>query len=117
MDSQELGRIGEDIAASYLSDIGYQLLDRNWRVRAGEIDIVAQRGGTLVFVEVKTRRGVSRGLPAEAVTAVKLDRMRRAALSWLAANHVRHSGVRLDVVAVLFDGSRHSVTHLTGVGQ
>jgi putative endonuclease len=117
VDSKELGRHGEDIAAAHLESCGYRLLARNWRDRAGEIDIVAQRDGSLVFVEVKTRRGVGRGFPAEAVTAAKLERMRRSALAWLAGNRVRHSGLRLDVIAILVDGSAHELTHLQGVGQ
>jgi putative endonuclease len=114
----QLGRLGEDIAAAHLARRGYTLIDRNWRVRTAEIDIVARSGGTVVFCEVKTRRSTSHGLPAEAVTSDKLERMRRAALTWLGAHRVPHTGMRLDVIAILFDAAGgHRLTHLEGVGQ
>ena len=117
MDSKQIGRLGEDIAAAHLERLGYRVLDRNWRDRAGEIDIVAMQGGVVVFVEVKTRRGVARGLPAEAVNADKLERMRRCALAWLSEHRIRNSGVRLDVIAILVEEDHHTVTHLQAVGQ
>lgn len=114
----QLGRLGEDIAAAFLEQSGYPVIDRNWRVPTSEIDIVARDGSTLVFCEVKSRRGTSKGLPAEAVTQDKLERMRRAALTWVSAHRIRHTGLRLDVIAVLFDHrGGHTITHLKGVGQ
>jgi putative endonuclease len=104
-----LGRYGEDLAANHLTDAGLVILDRNWRCRAGEIDIIAADGPTLVFCEVKTRSSLIYGLPAEAVTAVKAARIRRLALDWL--NDLRHDDgerpsaywpiLRFDVVSVL----------------
>ena len=72
----ELGFHGERIAAAYLSSSGLRLLDRNWRCREGELDIVARDGDALVFCEVKTRRGVGYGHPVEAVTHTKQRRLR-----------------------------------------
>lgn len=111
-----LGADGEEIAARYLSDRGLVVLNRNWRCREGELDIVATDGNTLVVVEVKTRSGVGYGRPAEAVTPRKLARMRRLAQLWLAANRVRWVDVRFDVVAVLIgaDGAVE-VEHFPGV--
>lgn len=73
---QELGRYGEDVAVRHLHDQGLVILERNWRCRAGEIDIVARHGDVLVFCEVKTRRSDRFGSPVEAVTPRKLARMR-----------------------------------------
>ncbi len=92
------------------------MLDRNWRCREGEIDLVATDGDTVVVVEVKTRSGIGFGRPAEAVTRTKLVRMRRLAQLWLAANRVGWVEVRFDVVAVLArPGAPVEVEHFPGV--
>lgn len=96
-----LGAMGEDVASRYLQSHGLVVLERNWRCREGEIDLVATDGDTLVVVEVKTRSGIDYGRPAEAVTRSKLSRIRRLAQLWLAANRVGWVQVRFDVVAVL----------------
>lgn len=95
-----VGAYGERVAARALVDQGMQVLDRNWRGRAGELDIVALDGDEVVVVEVKTRSGASFGHPAEAVTPAKVARLRRLAAEWLAAHDRHPAGVRIDVVAV-----------------
>ena len=97
---RELGARGEDVAAAYLTSLGMEILDRNWRGRDGEIDIVALAAGTLVIVEVKTRSGDGFGPPAGAVTARKYARLRRLAAQWLDEHEVRAGEVRIDVVSV-----------------
>lgn len=111
-----VGRYGEHVAATYLAEAGWEVLDRNWRGPSGELDIVAMHGATLVVVEVKTRSGDGYGHPAEAVTARKLTRLRRLAAQWLAAHDVRPRSVRIDVIAVR-TSRRGAATleHLTGV--
>jgi len=112
----ELGVRGEAIAARYLEAGGLVMLDHNWRCREGEIDLVATDGTTVVIVEVKTRSGTGLGRPAEAVTPIKLARLRRLAQLWLAANRVGWVEVRFDVVAVLArPGARVEVEHFPGV--
>jgi putative endonuclease len=96
-----VGRYGEDVAARHLLDAGLEILARNWRCREGEIDIVAREHGALVFCEVKTRSSELFGLPAEAVTRRKADRLRRLAYLWLQDNPQRVSDIRFDVVSVL----------------
>jgi putative endonuclease len=95
-----LGRLGEDLAAGWYEQHGYQVLDRNWRCSAGELDVVARRGRTTVFCEVKARSTSAFGLPAEAVTPAKQARLRRLATRWLAGAHYR-GPVRFDVACVL----------------
>jgi putative endonuclease len=80
------------------------VLARNWRVREGEIDLVARRDATIVFCEVKTRRGDGFGLPAEAVTMRKQVRLRKLAVRWLADNPSRAEVLRFDVASVTPDG-------------
>ncbi|QTE30552.1 YraN family protein [Pengzhenrongella sicca] len=111
-----VGRYGERVAAAYLENGGWQVLDRNWRGRDGELDLVALRAGELIVVEVKTRRGLRFGHPAEAVTARKRARLRRLTAQWLAAHDVHPRSLRIDVIAVLVQrsGAAH-VEHLVGV--
>jgi putative endonuclease len=111
-----VGRYGEDVAARYVQDAGWQVLDRNWRGRDGELDLVARDGTALVAVEVKTRRGVGYGHPAEAVTPRKVARLRRLTAQWVAAHDVRPACIRIDVIAVLVPRSGAAqVEHLVGI--
>ncbi|WP_199423837.1 YraN family protein [Actinotalea solisilvae] len=111
-----VGRYGENVAASYLAAAGWQVVDRNWRGRAGELDIVALQGDELVVVEVKTRSGDGYGHPAEAVTHAKLARLRRLAAEWLAGHDLHPRSVRVDVIAVrTARRGPATVEHLTGV--
>jgi putative endonuclease len=102
VDRQALGRWGEDLAARHLEQAGYELLARNWRCRAGEIDIVARIERAIVFVEVKTRSGLAFGEPACAVTQVKAHRIHAVAGRWLA--ECRPPGwhdLRFDVISIV----------------
>ncbi|PJI94431.1 YraN family protein [Luteimicrobium subarcticum] len=111
-----VGRYGEELAVRHVTERGWQVLDRNWRSRTGELDVVAREGTTLVVIEVKTRRGTGFGHPAEAVTPAKVARLRRLAGEWLAAHDQRPREVRLDVVAVVLPrAGRARIEHLEGV--
>jgi putative endonuclease len=113
-----LGRFGEDVAAEHLVADGCVLLDRNWRCRAGELDVVARDGNAVVFCEVKSRSSVRFGLPVEAVTPVKARRQRALAAQWLAAHRddAGAGAVRFDVVGVLAaPGQTPRVTHLKAI--
>lgn len=116
LNNSELGKIGEDIASNYLQDLGYEILERNWRFKRVELDIVAQSGSTLVFCEVKTRRSVSHGIPSDAITPLKLQHIRTAALHWLGNNKPRHQGIRFDAISVIYsDGQPISISHIKGI--
>ena len=99
-----LGAAGEQAAAEWYETAGYQVVDRNWRCRDGELDLVAVKGGTAVFCEVKTRLGTGYGAPFEAVTATKQRRLRRLATLWLAARRAAGGApfaeLRFDVASV-----------------
>ncbi|WP_394552364.1 YraN family protein [Agromyces sp. MMS24-JH15] len=113
----ELGRRGEELAAGHLEARGMVVLERNWRCRHGEIDIVARDGRETVFVEVKTRSAEGYGHPFEAITARKLARMRRLALAWCEQSEGPAGRIRLDAVAILAPaGGPAVVEHLVGVG-
>ncbi|WP_415091613.1 YraN family protein [Nocardioides sp.] len=96
-----LGAYGERVAADLLREAGMVVLDRNWRCPEGELDLVLRDGDDLVACEVKTRSGLTCGTPHEAVTAAKLDRLRRLAMRWAAEHGVRPPGVRIDLVAIV----------------
>jgi putative endonuclease len=101
---QTLGRVGEAAAARFLERRGLVILARNLRSRLGEIDLVARDGSTLVFVEVKTRRGGTGDPPQAAVDARKRARLSRLALGYLAARRLGERSCRFDVVGVSVDG-------------
>ena len=112
-----LGKSGERAAADYLQSHGMRILDQNWRCDIGEIDIVAVDRSVFVVCEVKTRSGVRYGTPIEAVTRVKLRRLRRLAVAWLNAHGVRFDQVRIDVLGLLRDGpDGFTIEHVRGVG-
>ena len=97
------GRAGEDRAAAHLERRGWQVLDRNWRCRDGELDIVALEAGEIVIVEVKTRRGTGFGHPLEAIDARKRARLWRLGIAWAVAHPdlARGRELRLDGIAVI----------------
>ena len=97
-----LGDAGEDLVANWYTDAGYRVLDRNWRCREGELDVVVARDSVLVFCEVKTRRSTAFGSPAEAVTVTKQRRIRTLAMRWLDEHpEARARTLRFDVASVL----------------
>ena len=97
---QDLGRYGERLAAKELRKRGYKILERRWRCRLGEIDLIAQDGETLVIVEVKTRSRRDYGAPADAVDARKRRKLIQLAEAYLRARRLRDVTVRFDVVGV-----------------
>ncbi len=100
MSTHKVGRRGEAIAAVYLRLKGYKILERNYRVPQGEIDLVCRKGDTIVFVEVKRRTTYSKGSPLEAVTAHKISRLSAAAAVFLARYPGEPRSARFDVVAL-----------------
>ena len=118
---QQLGVRGEDLACAELERQGMQVLERNWRCRLGEIDIVAAEVGevglTLVFCEVKCRSGLGFGHPLEAITFTKMRTLRQLAALWMREHHVKASTIRLDAIGVvLVSGEPPSLTHVRAVG-
>lgn len=97
---QSLGRWGEEAAARYLAERGYEILARNVRTKFGELDLVMQQGKQLVFVEVKARSGNQFGQPEEAVTPAKQRHLAEAAESYLQANPQLGGDWRVDVIAI-----------------
>lgn len=113
--NRETGNRGEEIATAFLTARGYRILERNFRCRGGEVDIIAREpaDNSLVFVEVKARRNLSYGVPQLAVTPFKQRQISKAALTWLAQNRHHDQNARFDVIAILLDADgRHAVEHI-----
>ena len=109
----ELGKLGEELAARSLAITGYGILARNWRAIAGEVDLVAQDGDCLVICEVKTRRTLSHGHPTESVNDQRLLNLQAAVEQWLAEDH-RFTNGRVDVVSIVV-GPPMNISHFQGV--
>lgn len=111
-DRKTLGARGEEIAVTYLKRQKYRIIETNFRCRCGEVDIIARDGKTLVFVEVKTRRTASYGLPQLAVTPFKQRQISKAALTYLSKNRLMEESARFDVVSVLLVDTSPTVDHI-----
>jgi len=95
-----LGKLGESLAARELERRGYRIVERNWRCPSGEIDLVAEKDGALIFVEVRTRRGSERGTPQESVTPAKQAKLIELAQTYCQQTEGDDRDWRIDVVAV-----------------
>ena len=114
-----LGPFGEEKAAEYLASNGYTILCRNFRCKCGEIDIVATNKdspGLIIFIEVKTRRNRSFGLPCEAVTGYKLARIRKVIKVYAAIKRCKNENFRIDVIEILILNKKNYIRHLKNVG-
>jgi putative endonuclease len=113
-----LGKLGEQLAAEHLERLGFDIVERNYRTRHGELDIVAFDGATLVFCEVKTRRATRAASPWDALHAEKQAQVRRMGATWLAGTPGRPyaENLRFDAIGVTFDarGRMVALDHLEG---
>jgi len=110
------GKIGEDIAYQYLKNLGYKILMRNFRIRGGEIDIIAVDGNTLVFVEVKTRSSDLFGTPEEAIHFHKLRFIERAGKFFRAGRNNLPEAERIDVIAIDLAEEKAKIRHIKNAG-
>ena len=99
-DRLELGRYGEDLAYKRIKRLGYKKIIRNYRCPLGEVDLIANDGDTLVFIEIKTRRGKPTGYAKEAVDARKQRQLSKVALSYMKSNNCSDAKARFDVIAI-----------------
>lgn len=99
-----LGALGENLACKYLEDTGYSIIERNFSCRAGEIDIIAFEGETIVFIEVKTRVSEAFGMPSEAVSAAKQKKLVKAALYYMQKKQLFNYMSRFDVIEIIMNG-------------
>jgi putative endonuclease len=109
------GELGEEIAANFLIARGYRIVERNFRCKGGEVDIIARDPGdkSLVFIEVKARKTLSYGVPQLAVTPFKQRQISKAALTWLSKHRLHDTNARFDVIAILLHtAGQHAIDHI-----
>ncbi len=104
LNKKELGAHGEEIAVSYLQSRGYRILERNYRIRLGEIDIIAEHGEDLVFIEVKTRSDILFGSPFDSVTLSKQRQLSKVALEYMSKRGCHDRPARFDVIGIRLKG-------------
>ena len=113
MSKKNLGKFGEDCAAKFLEDNGYTIIARNFRIRSAEIDIIAQLGNVIIFVEVKARSNIRHGLPSEAVNFRKQKKIIEAAGVFLRDENFSDCACRFDVVEVYLSGEHvRKINHI-----
>jgi putative endonuclease len=115
MNKQQKGRLGEDLAARFLEERGYRIVQRNYRFDRGEIDIVAQDGRELVFVEVKTRENEQFGSPEESITPSKEEQLKKVAEGYVFEHNLENQPCRFDVVAITFSDGKPRIRLLQNV--
>jgi putative endonuclease len=101
--NRSIGKIGEDTAVEYIENRGYKVIDRNYTSRWGEIDIISEKDGVLVFVEVKTKIGDKYGAPWESVTFFKYQKLKRSIQYYITSNKNSNRKCRIDVCGVLLN--------------
>jgi len=109
-----LGRKGENLAASYFREQGWEILERNYRTRLGEIDLIGRDHGTLVFVEVKTRTVTDFARPDQSVTRHKQAKLRRLVEDYIVKHNLESSDIRFDVLGVTLSEHRPEFDHIVG---
>jgi len=114
-DRQRAGKAGEALARRYLEENGYAIRSVNWRGQRGELDVVAEKGGWLVFVEVRTKRSRYYGFAKEAVDERKRRQMRRVAEEYIVRQRLHAMPVRFDCIFIDWQGDRPSLEHVIGV--
>lgn len=100
------------MATRYLKKRGYHIIARNYYTRYGELDIICSKGGALIFVEVKTRRGTGFGTPEEAITPRKIEHLRKAAAIYLETDQPSFKEIRFDVIALLIVENKADINHI-----
>lgn len=111
MNNKLLGNAGEQMAVEYLASKGYRVLITNYRSKIGEIDVIAEKGSVLAFIEVKTRASLRYGRPSEAVDYRKQQRIIRTALLYVQKYSI-DKAVRFDVLEIVCQGDKSSINHI-----
>ena len=113
-ESHELGKVGEDIACKYLTKKDYKIIAKNFRCKIGEIDIIAKYKDEIMFIEVKTRKKLSYGLPAEAVNEQKRKHILKTSRYYLYINKLQNKKVRFDIIEV-YKKDKFYINHIKNI--
>lgn len=107
----DLGIKGENIACNYLENKGYQILEKNYRYKKSEIDIIALQDNCIVFVEVKTRRNAIFDIPENAITRKKMDKLQEGALYYIEMNNISNE-LRFDIITIITENNQVEINHI-----
>ena len=108
----EVGRIGEELAVEYLLKSKYEIIQRNFMCRQGEIDIIAKEADEFVFVEVKTRTNQLYGKPVDAVNSKKVKHVYKAIEYYIYKNKIQDKNIRIDIIQVYLKGKKAHINHI-----
>jgi putative endonuclease len=111
-EKKEIGQRGENLAVAYLQNLGYKVLERNYRCKLGEVDIIARDNDTLVFIEVRTRSSLDFGLPQESINRRKRHQISKVALEFMLRKKMKNIPARFDVVAISLEPGKEKVDHI-----
>jgi putative endonuclease len=111
-EKKEIGQRGEEMAVAYLQNLGYKVLERNYRCKLGEVDIIARDNDTLVFIEVRTRSSLDFGLPQESINRRKRHQISKVALEYMIRRKLKNIPARFDVVAISLEPGKENVDHI-----
>jgi len=117
--NKDIGAFGEEISEKHLKSLGYLILDKNFRSKCGEIDLIAMHKGYICFIEVKTRYGINFGIPAESVTYTKQHKIYKTAQFYISRKNIIDSNFRFDVMEVLLnrDNNNFLINHIEDAFQ
>ena len=106
--NKKIGDLGENIAVDYLYSIGYSIIEKNFRCKTGEIDIISQNKNTICFIEVKTRHSKNYGEPCEAVNHFKRIKIYRTAYIYVQKNKLYKYNIRFDIIEIMINSNKNS---------
>ena len=115
MNNKELGNLGENIACDYIKDLGYEIIDRNFRSKKGEIDIISYKNNMIIFTEVKTRKSLRYGLPIEAVDIKKIETIKYVAREYIIYKKLFDYSIRFDVIEVYLKNNTYKVNLIENI--
>jgi len=117
--NKDIGTLGEELSETYLKNLGYKILDKNFRCKCGEIDLIAMSKGYICFIEVKTRYGLKFGLPAESVTLSKQHKIYKTAQVYILMKNIVNFDFRFDVIEVLLNNANNDflINHIEDAFQ
>ena len=117
--NKDIGEFGEGISESYLKNSGYKILEKNFKCKCGEIDLIASNDGCICFIEVKTRYGTNFGMPSESVIFSKQHKINKTAQVYILRKNINNWNFRFDVIEVILnsDNNEFSVNHIKDAFQ
>ena len=116
MTNKEIGKYGENLAKKYLENLGYKILDMNYKYsRYGEIDIIALDKKELCFIEVKTRRNDKFGTPMEAITKDKLTKIQLSAKNYIQEKNIKFEKYRIDAISIEIKNEKEYISHIKNI--